>query len=134
MADPQYLTAAEARASAGAGKYLANAAILDADINTAAQWVSAYADGYLSVVRTLPLVSWGGDLKLALAGMVAYRVASGRGFDAGSVGSTARDLWNDGVRWLEQVRDGKINPSGMVGTSSDEGATAEVFADELQGW
>lgn len=128
----QYATATEARAEVAAAYF--PAATADALIDRALQDNAALIDGYLAARYTLPLSSWPGALRRCNAILAAYDMAHARGFDAGGVGSWIRQQRDWWVKWLEQVRDGRLSPPGIVDATPGEDAGPEALSDEPRGW
>lgn len=82
---------------------------------------SATADGYLGGRFTLPLTAWGDDLRMHVAGMAAFRLLAGRGYDPQRGGDEViRMLWEDAIRWLERVSAGTVTPAGITDATPEE--------------
>lgn len=82
---------------------------------------SSLADGYLASRYALPLTAWGDDLRLHVAGMAAFRLLAGRGYDPQRGGDEViRMLWDDAIRWLERVSAGNVTPAGITDSTPDE--------------
>ena len=129
----QYATATEARAEVAAAYFPAS--VLDATLDKALQDNAALMDGYLAGAFTLPLASWPGSLRRCNAILAAFDLSHGRGFDSGGAGSwirTQRDWW---IKWLEQVRDGRITLTDVEDATpdTDEG-TGYVSTRARRGW
>jgi len=101
------------------------------DQDTALAAASRVADSYLIRRFTLPLTSWGDDLKQAICDIVAYRLMKARGFNPQrSDADQLRDGYTDAIKWLKDVADSKATPVGIVdsdplGTSNTD-ATGEA--------
>lgn len=82
---------------------------------------SAQIDSYLSRVFNLPLLSYGKELSRACAVMAAWDLLSVRGFNAGTdQGQLLKDRYDDVLRWLEKISEGKVKP-GWPATVSQTG-------------
>src|SRR5687768_909498 len=97
---------------------------------------SVFADSYLASRFELPLVTWGSDLKDAVAAIATFRLLMKRGFspEAGD-NKTYQDQYKDAVSWLKDVGSGKATPVDVVDSSAGgvnsttpgfEGANAPV--------
>lgn len=127
----QYATAAELRATPGAAAYVEE--IDDDDATVALVRASAVIDGYVSTRATLPLSTVPDSLKQAAIHIAAWYLASGRGFDAGGVGNTAKK-WHDWwLQWLADVASGKV-PLPGVGDPTTSTGRARVATSTPRGW
>jgi phage gp36-like protein len=85
---------------------------------------SSIIDSYLGSEKfgvpryTLPLVSWGGDLRRACLNIATYFIMVGRGYnpDAGS-DPGIRDRYLDSIAWLKDVANGIASPAGAIDSS-----------------
>lgn len=76
-------------------------------VSTALEWCSSFADSYLTKRYSLPLVSWGSDLKSAVGNIAQYELLSRRGFRPGSGNDiVAKDRRDAAVAWLRDVSNG----------------------------
>lgn len=127
----QYATAAELQATPGAAAYVEGLA--DAELDVALGRASALIDGYVSARTTLPLTTVPESLKQAAIHIAAWYLASGRGFDTGAVGNTAKrwhDWWLD---WLASVAAGKVPLPGVTDTATSTSG-ARVSTGAPRGW
>jgi phage gp36-like protein len=95
-------------------------------------------NGYLRGRYTLPLLAVSGDFKRYCLAIAVYDLLSARGYnpEAGADGNI-RDRYLDAIKWLEGVRDGKINPD--VADSSPDAVPggpgrARVISSSSRGW
>lgn len=99
---------------------------------------SALADGYLDGRFTLPLAAWGDDLRMHVAGMAAFRLLAGRGYDPQKGGDEViRMLWEDAIRWLERVSAGSVTPAGITDSTPSVEEHIEggvVISNTSRGW
>jgi phage gp36-like protein len=96
--------------SAAQGSQL-NAANIAAAILSA----STMADGYLASQYTLPLSSWGSDLRKVVCALAAWELMAGvRGFNPEGSDSTIRQRYDDATDWLRRVASGQINPPDII--------------------
>lgn len=99
---------------------------------------SAMADSYLGGRYALPLSSWGDDLRLHVAGMAAFRLLAGRGYDPQKGGDEViRMAWDDAIRWLERVSSGSVTPSGVTDATpdaEDEHVGVAIVTNVSRGW
>lgn len=109
------------------------------DEKTAAlEAASDRADSYLQSRYTLPLTSYGDDLKEAVCALAAYRLGVATGYiPADGTESHLYLLRKDAIQWLQQVAAGEISPAGVVDsgtTTSDSGPLPIVASKEPRGW
>lgn len=114
------------------------ASVSEPDQQAALDAQSAIADGYLSGRYVLPLLSHGEDLTInvCLLGEFAITTTRGIAHEAESY-EIIRDKRDAAIRWLENVRDGKINPVGIVDSASpatEDDFGAGVFTDKAREW
>lgn len=102
---------------------------------------SQLADGYLRQQYDLPLKTWGADLTRAICHIASYDVLTARGYNPEAGGDvTIRIRYEDAIRWLERVSDGKISPSivdSSVGATDVGDTTAggpELVTSSSRGW
>lgn len=128
----QYATATEARAEVAPAYFPTS--VPDALINKALQDNAALIDGYLAARYALPLSAWPGALRRCNAILAAFDVSHARGFDAGGVGSwirSQRDWW---LKWLGDVRDGRLALPGIVDSAASGDVGPEALSDDPRGW
>lgn len=82
--------------------------------NAALDECSAVADSYITGrVATLPLTSWGADLRACVARMAAWKLLQGlRGYDAGSQGNAYKTAYDEAIKWLRDISKGDAKISG----------------------
>ncbi len=99
----------------------ATAGISTADIVAALDAASSLAGSYLSAQFTLPLLSWGDDLRRCVCMIAAYDLIGGnRGFNPEQGADvTLRLRYEDAIKWLERVAAGTIVPTGIVDSDAD---------------
>jgi phage gp36-like protein len=85
----------------------------NADIQASIDVASQICDGYLNDQFTLPLTTWGMDLRIHVCNMAVYLLLSRRGFNPTSTDTTIRDRYDDALSWLTDVARGRINPQGL---------------------
>jgi phage gp36-like protein len=98
--------------------------VVTADQDAALDAASREADGFLTRRYTLPLLQFGSDLKQAVCDIAAYRILRARGFNPAKGGSDSEQLrlgYQDAMKWLGQVSDGKVTPVGIVDSQPDGG-------------
>jgi len=89
------------------------------DLDKALTRASQLADSYLANVFDLPLVSWGEDLRGAVASVATYFAMQKRGFNPDTEDAGALRLgYSDAIKWLEAVAAGKATPVGVVDSSA----------------
>jgi phage gp36-like protein len=79
----------------------------------------------------LPIQAWGQDIVQKLAFRAAYSAMRQRGFNY-EENMALTDGYKDAERWMENVRDYKINPD--VTESTPIVNTPQVVSDPLRGW
>lgn len=97
---------------------------------------SAEALSYVKKRATLPLLSWGSDLRRAVAHLATYDLMVYRGFDPGSEsGALIVKRRDDAILWLRDVARGIVEPVDMVdSTETTDEAAPLVSSDEPGGW
>ena len=107
------------------------AALGSIDPTAAIAAASARADGYLASRYTLPLVTWGEDLRDAVCAIAAYTLLSQRGFNPDAAAdANVRDRYLDAIRWLEGISASRVTPV-LTDSSGAPGALGGPFV--LQG-
>lgn len=77
-------------------------------LDTSAQYIDSYLAGHL----TLPLKSWGADIRRACAVLAAYDLMFSRGYNpADGADVLLKERHDDIVSWLKGISQGKIMPS-----------------------
>lgn len=76
------------------------------------------AAGYLDGAYTLPLVSWGTDLREKVACMATLKLMRFRGYapDSGK-DDTIKDASDEALVWLNRIANGKLRPTTIVDTT-----------------
>ena len=96
---------------------------------------SSDADGKLGVVFDLPLLSWGTDLTKCVCKIAAYELLSTRGFNPDGADANVRDRHNDAWRWLREVADLTVVPTGIVDSTADVDDSGVAVSTTLRrGW
>ncbi len=115
----------------------ATVGIASADIAAALDAASSLASGYLAAQYTLPLASWGDDLRRAVCMIAAYDLIGGnRGFNPeNGADVTLRLRYEDAIKWLEKVAAGTVIPIDVVDAtpSATEGAPL-MESEPVLGW
>lgn len=83
---------------------------LDAAVTECLTSASGVIDGYLAARFVLPLVSWSDDLRRHCSIIAAYDLMSVRGHNPHGPDENLRLRYQDTLRWLRDVADGKIHP------------------------
>lgn len=106
------------------------------EINAALLAWSVFADSYIAKRYTLPLVSWGDDLRLAVAQLASLALMGNRGFRPGSGNDEiAVDSKNDARGWLLDISTGKAELAECVDSTPElDEAGAMVASDEPMQW
>ena len=104
-----YATPTDLRAKGAAAAALDG--VPEVDLQGALDSASGIADGYLGARYKLPIVTASPDLVEAVCKIAAYNLLALRGYNP-ELGADVliRDRYDDAVRWLERVADGKIAP------------------------
>lgn len=104
------------------------------DQKTALARASAIADGYLSTRSTVPLTSWGADLTEAVCAIATYQLVARR--PSAAVAGVFRTRYEDAMRWLRDVADGRVAVSGGVSVTPELPDADEYGADSdsERGW
>lgn len=88
-------------------------------LETALTWASGKADSYFRKRFTLPLVSWGEDVKDAIVCLAIWRLLTRKGFNPQVPGHAAiAQNYSDAVKWLKDVASGEVEPDVVDSTSS----------------
>lgn len=73
---------------------------------------NAWADGKLRGRYNLPLLTWGVDLKMAVAQLAAYDVMCIRGFNpAAGADVNIRLRHDDAIKWFDQMQRQAVHPT-----------------------
>jgi phage gp36-like protein len=76
--------------------------------------VTDEADGHVGAAYALPLLKWGGDLRLHCCKMVVRYLLDARGWDPEGVDQVFMEGYNQATKWLRGVAKGEIAPAGIV--------------------
>lgn len=76
--------------------------------------VSDEADGYLGGRYTLPMLKWDNALSAKCAHMAIKYSLDACGWQPGGPDSVIKDNFDNALRWLARLQDGKLEPPGMV--------------------
>jgi phage gp36-like protein len=101
-----------------------------AELDAAAE----FCNGFLRVRYTLPLVSFGVDLKQAECKVAAYNLLAVRGYNPSGADENLRLRYEDAVRWLKAVAAGDITPAIVDSTASEDLNVPLIDTDEPRGW
>ncbi len=129
-----YATAAQLKSLGVASAALTS--VSAPDQIAALQAASDLADSYLRSRFTLPLATWGDDLRRAVVAIATYDLMSHRGYNPEAAGDTTiRDRYQDAIRWLEKIAANLLTPS-VTDSSSPQAANGGVHvrSREPRGW
>ncbi len=73
---------------------------------------SSVVDSYLRSRFTLPLTTWGDDVRQTVCQLAAYNLLVTRGLDPEG-GKTIGDRYKAAIKWLEAVQEGRATPEGL---------------------
>jgi len=107
-------------------------------IDTALQWASRKAAGFVRKRKVLPLVSWGDDLKSCVCRMARYELVCNQGY-APMSGSNEilRERFLDEIAWLKDVSLGNVELENCVDSTTTPGideAGPLADSDEIVNW
>jgi phage gp36-like protein len=90
-------------------------------------------------VFTVPLASWGDDLRRCVVHIASWDLMCRRGFDPENPADQAVRLrYMDAIKWLERVAAGTVTPTDLPeDDDEDEGSVFEDHAaasDPERGW
>lgn len=74
---------------------------------------SDIADGHLEAAYTLPLLSWGKDLRNYCLKLVIRDVLDFRGWDPSGADAVYMKAYDDAISWLTKVSRGLVKPAGL---------------------
>jgi phage gp36-like protein len=113
------------------------ASVSSSDQQAALDNASALADSYLGARYSLPLTTYGDDIKRAVCNIAAYDLLCVRGFNP-AVGADVnyRMRREDAVRWLELVARQQVTPVGIVAGADQVAVYDEpcVTTSTKRGW
>ncbi len=105
----------------------------DSTINAALMWASSVADAHLRKRHTLPLLSWGDDLRAIVTDVASWRLLKRHGFNPAS-GSDAAVVkaYDDAINTLRDVAKGLVELEVVDSTSTldEEGPLAGSSAEK----
>jgi phage gp36-like protein len=111
------------------------------DQEAALDAASDLIDSYLRQRYTLPLVSWGHDLKRACAIIAAWDLISARGYNPNDpADDNLRQRYEDTIAWLRDISAGKVAPQitdstpGATEGQAPPGARVQVSSNVQRGW
>lgn len=107
--------------------------------DAALEAASDTADGYMRGRYTLPLVSWGDDLRRAVCAIAAWDLLTTRGYDpARGSDDAVRLRYQDAIAWLDRVSQGRVVVSGgntdPTATRHARASGPRVSSDRTRGW
>ncbi|MDX1527051.1 MAG: DUF1320 domain-containing protein [Gammaproteobacteria bacterium] len=115
----------------------------DAAVQASLSAASRTIDSYLSA-RTkepkysVPLDPYPDSIKECACKIAAWEYVSGnRGRQTGGPDEMIRLRYEDAMRWLRELRDGKVDLIGIEGETAPTEVTTtelEVYSDDLRGW
>lgn len=110
----------------------------DAQKQTALDAAQAVIDSYVSAVATLPLATYGEDIRGAEAKITDYEMLSRRGYNPdGGSDSNIRLRHDDALRWLESVARGSariLSPENVDATPSTYEGGSYTVTRAKRGW
>ena len=104
------------------------------DQEAALDAASRLADSYLARRYRLPLVSWGDDLKRAVALIAAYDLIAVRGFAPEGADEHLRLRYEDAIRWLEQVAKGEAEAQVEEAAGDGDPGAPAIAGPLPRGW
>lgn len=133
---PSYATTADLTKLAIPAEALVGIVAADQDAALAA--ASSLADSYLASRFSLPLTKWGDDLRRAVCLIAAYDLMTRRGYNPEGGDANLRLRYDDAIRWLERVADGRIAPAVTDSATSTQTTAgtwgASVKTNPRRGW
>lgn len=101
--------------------------LTDDQINAAILWASGHAASYLRKRHTLPLITWGEELKRAVGRLAAFDLLARRGVRVASGNNEiVEDLANKAEDWLGQVASGDVEIDCVDSTPDEDEGGAEI--------
>jgi phage gp36-like protein len=89
-------------------------------IDKALQWASSYANSKIKKRYSLPLTSWGDDLRFAVCDIAALTLLRRRGFKPGSGANVAVTDADKAARaWLQEISEGTAELDNCVDSTPD---------------
>lgn len=131
-----YLTRAELAQIAPAGVVARFPAV---DLDAAIAAASDEADGYLRARYALPLAAdgWGSDLRQHVGAVALWRLLGQANYNPQAATNAYRVRYEDALRWLAAVRDGKVVPARIDDADAGTGTTVarwRVYTNPRRGW
>lgn len=110
------------------------AGISTGDQDKALSAASAEADSYLAARFSVPLTTWGDDLRAAVCKIAAWTLLSRRGLNPDDPAAAVyRSNAEDARAWLDRVARGIVTPN-MAVTAPTAATAARVSTGTLRGW
>lgn len=110
----------------------------DEQKQTALDAAQATIDSYISAVATLPLATYGEDIRGAEAKITDYEMLSRRGYNPdGGSDSNIRLRHDDALRWLESIARGSariLAPDNVDATPSTYEGSSYTVTRAKRGW
>lgn len=105
------------------------------DLDAALLSASSLAYSYLRSRYSLPLVTWGQDLRLAVCRIAAVLVLNKRGWDPSTNAGDAaiQKAHDDSIAWLKDVAANRA-AADIVDTSPSATAAPRVVSNPRRGW
>lgn len=104
----------------------------------ALQYASRVALSYVRKRKTLPLVTWGDDLKECVCQIAGYYLVRRKGFSPGSGNNeNIRAAYDDAISWLKDVARGDVELVDCADSRADQGtddAGTLASSDPIVNW
>jgi phage gp36-like protein len=109
---------------------------IDDPTKTAAlEAASKLADDYIGGAFVLPLSSYGASLTRHVVSIAVYDLLTRRGFNPDGSDENVRRRYEDAIRWLERIADGRLKPADIIDSTPDEIESASyVVTRPKRGW
>lgn len=113
--------------------------VSEATQEAALEAASDTADGYMRARYSLPLASWGDDLRRAVCAIAAWDILSVRGFDPTRGNDVSLQVrYEAATTWLKDVSLGRVVVSGgnttPTATRHARASGPRVASDRTRGW
>jgi phage gp36-like protein len=103
--------------------------VSDTVISTAISRSSDELDGYLDAQYSLPLVSWGDDVRYHVADAAAFRCMQFRGYNPEGGDSIFRAGYDDFREWARLISRGMLSPPSIVDQTTARDGGPLVVSD-----